>query len=235
MVSVPRWCGTAQEAHARLVLRGATVLLVEDVDVTRTVYCRYLGTSVNVHQAGDVAQALACGLRTWRDLDLAAVDLNLPDGSGWRVIFALHELDSTLRFLVVSALKDTSSPKRLSRKLRERVLFLDKPVSEHQLVVAAAYACCCVRHERGKCGASDVPPRPQVGRRPRHEKLSLRESQAMRGCAVGLTNREIAAQLGISFSTAKKHVSAGFGKLEVSSREEVAEAIASARRARRRG
>jgi DNA-binding NarL/FixJ family response regulator len=184
-----------------------------------------------VHEAGSLAKALACGRRARSDLDLAMVDLDLPDGSGWRVILVLHALDPTLRFLVISGLEDTDPPKPLSPELRERVLFLDKPTCEHRLLVTAAYACRCVRQDRGLRDPSDAPFKPRIERRPKHEKLSLREAQAMRGCAQGLTNSEIAEQLGISFSTAVKYVGRGIGKLGVTSRHDVAAAIAHDRRA----
>jgi len=231
MVSAPRWFQTVQEAHAREVLQGATVLLVEDADVTRTVYCRYLGQTVHVHEAATLAKALACGRQIWRALDLAAVDLGLPDGSGWRVVFDLHALDPTVRFLVISALEDTSPPRPLSAELRERVLFLDKPTSEHKLLVTAAYAYHCVQQDRGLREASDAPIKPQLERLPKHDKLSHRESQAMRGCVQRLTNQEIADQLGISFGTAKKHVRQGLQKLDVRSRHDVAHALDRDRRA----
>jgi len=214
-----------QEARARRVLRGATILLVEKKDVTRTLWCRYLGTEVRVHEAATAAQALAFGRQVSRDLDLATVDPDLSDGSGWQVIFDLHALDTTLRFLVISALEDTSAPQPLSQELRERLLFVDKPTSAREVLVAAAYAYCCVQRERGLRHASDAPAWPPIERRPQHPLLSHRQSQAARGCMLGLTNQEIADQLGLNFVTARKHVCATLKKLRVVSRHQVGEAI----------
>ena len=50
------------------------------------------------------------------------------------------------------------------------------------------------------------------------ESLSTRELEVLRLMALGLTNQEIAAQLVIAVSTAKKHVSNIIGKLGVTNR-----------------
>jgi DNA-binding NarL/FixJ family response regulator len=225
MVWVPRWCRTKQEARAREILEGATVLLVEDEDLPRRGWCRYIGRTLRILEAVDVAHAMLVGRSALSDLDLAMVDLALPDGSGWEVIVELHALDPTLRFLVVSGLEETGPPEDLQQDLIDRLLFVDKPTSPAQILAAMAYAYHCVQQERGARDGSDAPERPDVERCPKHEKLSHRESQAMRGCVQGLSNQEIAEQLGVAFSTARKHVSAGFSKLKVSSRQEVARAI----------
>lgn len=54
------------------------------------------------------------------------------------------------------------------------------------------------------------------------EPLSLREQEALRLLAAGLTNREIAAALAISPETVKKHTGSIYGKLGVSNRTEAA-------------
>jgi DNA-binding CsgD family transcriptional regulator len=52
------------------------------------------------------------------------------------------------------------------------------------------------------------------------EPLTLREREVLVLLSLGLTNREIAARLGISAHTAKFHVSSIFGKLGAGSRAE---------------
>jgi DNA-binding NarL/FixJ family response regulator len=147
------------------------------------------------------------------------------------VITALHASDPSLRFLVVSGQHDTDPPEEFEPELFDRILFVDKPTSGSQLLAAAAYARHFVRRARegaesvGQDGQpavdSPLPPEPDARRRLGHEGLSHRESQAMRGCVLGLTNEQIAEQLGLSISSAKKYVSAGLKKLGVTSRYEV--------------
>lgn len=50
------------------------------------------------------------------------------------------------------------------------------------------------------------------------DRLTLRELQILDGIADGLTNKAIAAALGISVQTVKNHVSAIFLKLRVDNR-----------------
>lgn len=234
-----------EEARALELLDGTTILLVEDLDIVRTSLRRLFTSSARVLEAGTVAQGIAAGGAALPGLDLAIVDLGLPDGSGWKVIEKLHARDPVLRFLVVSGLRDTDPPESVSPDLLDTILFVDKPTSRRQLLAAAAYACHFSRRERrgardpdGSAGddpALDASPPPEldVDPRIRHDALSHRESQAMRGCVLGLTNEQIAEQLGLSISSAKKYVSSGLKKLGVTSRYEVHWAVERDREDRR--
>jgi len=224
MMAAPGWCADEQEARAREILGGVTVLLVEDVDLTRRMLRRYFGAGFRLIEAASVSEAVDAGRSALPQLHVVMVDLGLPDGSGWQVVAELCASDPTLRFLVVSALEDTDPPPGIPAEILQRVLFVDKPTSGRELLAVAAYAYHLVRQDRGGGGGS-TPPEPQVDRLPKHGGLSHRELQAMRGCIKGLTNREIAEQLGIAFSTARKHVSAGLEKLQVTSRRDVARAL----------
>ena len=66
-------------------------------------------------------------------------------------------------------------------------------------------------------------------RRPGLGRLSPRELEIAEGVALGRTNREIALQLFLSEKTVEGHLASVFGKLGVSSRAEVAEAVGRAR------
>jgi len=61
------------------------------------------------------------------------------------------------------------------------------------------------------------PPRPLGS----HETLTPRELEVLEHLASGLSNKEIASRLGVSFHTVKFHVNAILGKLGASSRTEV--------------
>jgi DNA-binding NarL/FixJ family response regulator len=234
---VPRWCATEEEALARELLGNATLLLVEDMDGPRRALRRYFGDALHLVEASSVAEGIASGRMALPDLSVVMTDLGLPDGSGWQVIAVLFAFDPTLRFLVISGLRDTDPPDGLPAGVIDRILFVDKPMSGDVLLAAAAYADRLVwkeRRARAKAAGipvegAPVPPgrpaRPKIARRPDHPALSHRESQAMRGCMLGLTNEQIAEQLGIAFGTARKHVSAGLKKLHVTSRRAVKDAL----------
>lgn len=65
---------------------------------------------------------------------------------------------------------------------------------------------------------------PETSCRPR-ERLTMREWQVARRAAARIRSREIAAELGLSVRTVDNHLSAGFRKLGVSSRDELAGAL----------
>lgn len=239
---VPSWCATEEEARARELMGAATVLLVEDMDRPRKALCRYLGGELRLVEATNVSEGIARGRSALPELSVVMADLSLPDGSGWEVIAVLHAYDPTLRFLVISGIQDTDPPEDLPEELLEKVLFVDKPTSGSEIIAVAAFAYHLVeqdREARDRAAGRAAPPaptaalsRPTIARRPDRNGLSRRESQAMRGCMLGLTNEEIAEQLGISFSTARKYVCAGLKKLRVASRHQVKAAM---ERGRRRG
>jgi DNA-binding NarL/FixJ family response regulator len=62
------------------------------------------------------------------------------------------------------------------------------------------------------------PPQRPLGS---HETLTPRELEVLDSLASGLSNREIAEKLGVSFHTVKFHVNSILGKLGASSRTEV--------------
>jgi DNA-binding NarL/FixJ family response regulator len=64
-------------------------------------------------------------------------------------------------------------------------------------------------------------------RTPVEERLTSREIQALRLISQGLSNKEIARELGISVSTVKNHVHSVLEKLRVQSRSQAAARIAS--------
>lgn len=234
---VPRWCATEEEALARELLGDATLLLVEDMDRPRRALRRYFGHVLRLIEASNVAEGIERGRSALPDLSVVMTDLDLPDGLGWQVIAVLHAYDPTLRFLVISGIQDTGPPDDLPAEVIDRTLFVDKPTSGGELLAAAAYVNHLVLKDRqagkettgSREGRSLIPPgslwRPEIERRPEHPALSHRESQAMRGCILGLTNEQIAEQLGIAFGTARKHVSSGLKKLRVTSRRQVRAAI----------
>ncbi|MBO0783912.1 MAG: response regulator [Ktedonobacteraceae bacterium] len=100
-------------------MQGATILLIEDDDILRSVIKRNLeirGHRVNV--AVDAAQAV----QHLRDehFDLIFLDINLPDQTGWDVLraarsesgFLQQEVDGKLPVVVLSAVR--VSPQRLA-------------------------------------------------------------------------------------------------------------------------
>jgi len=92
-------------------------------------------------------------------------------------------------------------------RLRRLAVSLVKPRPQ-----IAAYASRIVQ------AAAPVAPAPRDQERPRHEKLTQRESELLTLVSDGLSNREIAETLAVSETTIKWHLKNIFGKLAVANR-----------------
>ena len=89
---------------------------------------------------------------------------------------------------------------------------------------------CAVRRGRGAAGRLPGPgrpagaaARPRGARRSDGEPLTERERTILRFLGSGLTEREIARELFLSFNTVHSHVKSLYRKLGVSSRAEAVE------------
>lgn len=72
----------------------------------------------------------------------------------------------------------------------------------------------------GSDGNGGGVPEAFVDERPEDAPLTPRETEVLALMAEGLANKEIAARLGISFSTAKFHADSIFRKLSAANRAE---------------
>lgn len=195
---------------------SASIWLVDDHPVVRAGLKTYLDLQDDlavVAEAGSLAEA-----RTLRDApppDLVLLDVKLPDGSGLQLIDELRALPSEPRVLVLTSFVDDAAVREAMR--RGAAGYLLKHEGPGSLVdhVRAAL--------RG-----EVPMDPRAVRvlaEPEHDplaELTPREREVLRGIARGLSNQEIAAELGIAEPTVKTHAGSIFGKLSVEGRTQAA-------------
>ena len=170
-----------------------------------------------VGQAGSGTEGLALISRVAPDV--AIVDVNLPALSGLELARKAVERDPGVRILIVSAYDDyayvtealemgvggyllkTASAKELVNAVRavaEGVLVLDGGVSRR-----------LIRRSRGESGASGASG-----------TLTPRESDVLALLARGLSNKDVARELGLGLRTVEGHVSNVLAKLGVASRTE---------------
>jgi len=192
------------EDHA-LVREGTTELLEREPG------CTVAG------QAGSAEEAL--GLI--RDLhpDVALVDVELPGMNGIALARAVAEQAPDTRVIVLSAYDDyayvigaleagvsgyllkTSTARELANAVRtaaDGALVLDEAISRRL-------------SRRWRSRAGSVPP-----------AFTQREAEVLNLIARGLSNKQIAGQLGLGLRTVETHVSNVLGKLGVTSRTEAA-------------
>jgi DNA-binding NarL/FixJ family response regulator len=170
-----------------------------------------------VGQAGSLAEA-----RTMLDgVDVAIIDLGLPDGFGGDLIKELRARSSQAQALVLSAALDRAEVARAVESGAAGVMHKSAYIED---VVDAVV--------RLRAGETLMPLEEVVdllrfaGSRKEQEhealqtimQLTPREKEVLWALAEGLDGEEIAKQLGISTKTERNHIASIFTKLGVHSR-----------------
>ncbi len=172
--------------------------------------------TVAVIEAATASDALACAAAT-PDLDLALVDLNLPDRHGHELVAALVAQCPLLPTVVLSASED---PGDIEQVLAAGALgFVPKSSPTPILVQALRLVL---------AGGIYVPPAlmraAARAEAPSPHALTERQTAILRCLVDGHSNKAIARELGITEATVKAHVSAIFKALGVSNRTQAARA-----------
>ncbi|HEY6749725.1 MAG TPA: response regulator [Rubrobacteraceae bacterium] len=200
--------------------KAIRVLLLEDHSsfrqATASVFEREPGFEV-VGQAGSLAEAR----RLLEGVDVAVVDLGLPDGYGGELIKELREKNPQAQTLVLSATLDRAE---MARAVEAGAAgFLHKSAGMVEVIEAI---------RRLRAGETLLPVEEVVellrfaGSRREHEhearlaiaQLTPREKEVLQALAEGLDGKEIAEKLGISDKTERNHMASILAKLGVHSR-----------------
>lgn len=211
------------------------VLILEDYVDTR----EWLVTIVNeaiegcqILQAGTIAEARE---RSGQPIELALVDLNLPDGSGVDFIYWLLKKQPDCYIVVATIFDDDEYLFRalqagavgylLKEDQKESLVTALKGVINGYPPLSAAIARKIIR----KLQTSNQPKQPAqpvvvdaIESVDPNSSLTEREKQVLNLVAKGFNRKEVADYLTISVNTTASHVKNIYRKLNVSSRAEVA-------------
>ena len=189
-----------------------SVLIVDDHPVVRDGLSAMLSAEPDIHlvgEAGTGAEALAliAALRP----SVVVVDLLLPDIGGAEIIRRVCSRSSDTGFVVLTSVAGDEEIYRALEAGARGYLFKDAARKELTQAIRAVHK-----------GQRYIPA--QVGGRiaenfPRTE-LSAREIEVLQLVAVGMRNKEIAHQLGISESTVMTHMQHILEKLHATDRTE---------------
>jgi len=195
-------------------------LLVEDDPVfagalSRAV--RAMGNAWEVCVATTVRQALEAVGQSGDSLQLALVDMNLPDGSGLEVIQSLRQKRPDVPALVVSSLSSERSVLDAIGHGARGYLHKNEPVETLTVSMTqvmqghypispslARYLFNQVRAENVVAGERAV-------------QLTPKETETLRCIAQGMSYNETADRMGVSLSTVQSHIRSLYRKLEVRS------------------
>lgn len=192
------------------------IWIVDDHPVVRAGLKAYLDLQADlevVGEAGSIAEART--LSGADDSDLVLLDVKLPDGNGLDLIDGFHALAGSPKVLILTSFVDDAAVREAMRRgAAGYVLKHEGPASLVDHIRAAL---------RG-----EVPMDPRAVRalaRPAEDPLAdltPREMDVLRGIARGMTNQDIATELGITEPTVKTHAGNIFGKLGVDGRTQAA-------------
>lgn len=167
------------------------------------------------------AGSLAEGRRMLEGVDLAVVDLDLPDGNGTELIGELRAANPRGAVLVLTATADRASYARAVEAGAAGVLHKSVRIKE---VVDAAR-----RLVAGEplFSTNEVVELLQLAGRQRErnyeaqravESLTPRELEVLEALAAGLSDKEISQRLHVGIGTVRNHVVSIFNKIGVHSR-----------------
>ena len=198
------------------------VLLVDDHEIVRRGLAGLLessGAITVVGEAGDVKSALE--IFPTLDVDVAVLDVQLPDGNGVELCRELRDLAPELRCLMLTSFSDDEAfDAAIAAGAAGYVL---KDVRSNDLVTAIMTV-----GERRTLFSDDVLERAKlrvqrrVQEQNRLEALSPQELRILQLLTEGLTNREIADEMFLAEKTVKNYVSNLLAKLGFQRRTEAA-------------
>jgi two-component system nitrate/nitrite response regulator NarL len=190
------------------------ILLVDDHTLLREALRTVLAAVDDFQVVGDVGDGrIAIGLAARLRPTVVLLDVEIPDNQVTATVRGLLRASPQSRVIVLSMYDDP--------RLVQRVLalgassFLHKSIGRHDLVTAIR-ACAT-----GDQLVTVSVPRDAYGsppERPAGPPLSEREAEVMALVAKARTNRQIAAELGITEGTVKRHLRNVFQKLNAVSR-----------------
>lgn len=197
------------------------VLIADDHEVVRMgLRSMFAGSDVEiVAEAGSGAETMA--QVSQHAVDLVLLDVRMPDGDGLKILSRLKDEKPDLPVLMISTFDNaTYMARSVALGANGYVLKdVEKPILLATIRKAASGEMVWRREDlRRVTGALSTPRMPidvEV-------TLTQRESEVLNQLAHGLTNKQIAEALSISYETVKEHVQHILRKIGVSDRTQAA-------------
>jgi DNA-binding NarL/FixJ family response regulator len=199
------------------------VVLVDDHSLVRAGVRAEIADRLDiVGEAEDIAEAVACILRT--EPDVVLLDVHLPSGTGDEVVRSVLASSPSIRFLALSVSDAADDVIRVIRAGARG--YVTKSISGPELAdaverVAAGDAVFSPRLAGFVLDAFTGDDHAAADVASDLDVLSPREREVLQLIARGYTYREAAAELFLSIKTIETHVSAVLRKLQLSNRREL--------------
>jgi DNA-binding NarL/FixJ family response regulator len=196
------------------------IMLVEDHTTVRQALALVLEQEREfevVAQAGSLAEARQAAT----EFDVAIVDLGLPDGHGADVITELRKISPKSLMLVLTASFERTELARAVEAGASGLLHKATPLEEITQAVRrllAGEALISMEEVIELLRLATSERKKDYEEQMAAQQLTPREREILQALAEGLSDRQIADRLHISFETERNHISNIFGKLGVDSR-----------------
>ena len=200
------------------------VMLVDDHTTFRQPLAFMLGLEPDVAvvaEAGSLAEARAILGEDDLEVDVAVVDLDLPDGSGTDFIRDLRRLRPRAGALVLSALSEPAELAPAIEAGAAGVMHKSTRMGDLLEAVRRLHAGEQLLSQQEVIEALRLVVREREGEREARlaiDRLTSREREVLQALAEGLGDKEIAERLYVGTGTVHTHVTSILSKLEVSSR-----------------
>ena len=203
--------------------RRIRVLVVDDSELVRSGLRTLLGSYPDVEVIGETDSA-AGALREVQALrpDLVLLDLRLPDGDGCDVCRRILRDRPECRVLVLSSKLDARSVSEAITAGAHGYLIkdIDGPGLVQGIMDVAAGRTVLAPAITSQVMQLMRTSQHQESLRKRFDSLSAQERRVLEHVARGLTNKEVAAELGLSEKTVKNYLSNLFEKLQIARRSQ---------------
>lgn len=200
------------------------ILLVDDHASTREPLAFMLDQEADlsvIAQAGSLAEARTILTEPGPGMDVAVIDLGLPDGDGDALIGILRATHPRAVALVLTYFSDQDRLARAVQAGASGVLHKSASVGEVMDAIRRLHAGEPLLSAHDVVAALQTNDRGRAGDRARQcpsEPLTDRESEVLQALADGLSDREIAERFHISSTTVRSHVTSVLAKLQATSR-----------------
>lgn len=178
------------------------IAIVEDQTIFRELLVEMLtadGRYDIVAEASSSVEAIATIGRLPQPPDILLLDVILPDGSGLDLMVRLERKLRRTRVLLVTASERAPVIRQALEQGVHGIIAKSTPLRELRTAIDAVAA-----GSTYYCPAASAILR-QVASSPIASKLTPRERQIVKHVASGLSSKEIAHQLGLSFKTVSNH------------------------------
>lgn len=195
------------------------VAVVEDDAAVRDTVTRLIGESGDMTPVGAFASAeeAVAGLPAARP-DVVLMDINLPGSSGIECVGRLRRSGLAAQIVMLTTFDDASS---VFESLKAGATgYVLKRAAATELLDAIRDVMAGGAPMTSSIARKVVQYFGQRGPAPELESLTEREREVLVGLNQGQQYKEIAASLGISLNTVRKHIRVVYDKLHVSTRLE---------------